>query len=390
MLQKTPSVWAVVVPGAAAMALAMGVGRFGFTPILPLMQDQAGLAPEQGAQLATANYLGYLLGAVLALVRPAVTSSVPAFRAGLVVQVASLAAMATTASVPAWAVARVCSGVASAVVFIAVAGVVAAHVSQGGARSGGWVYGGIGGGIVLSGVLVLALEGAGTWSTAWWACAGTAAVLCAAAWILPVGRSPAPVPAAAPAPGAGAPVGSRPGVRRSFVALVVSYFLEGAGYIIAGTFLVAAIRATSPGWIGSSAWVVVGLAALPSSALYARLASSFPPATVLRTALLVQAAGMLLPAVFSGSGVALLAGVVFGGTFLGIVSLGMGTGARMGVPRSAAILTIAFSIGQILGPLAAAPLLGRGYAPALVLGAVIVTVAAIPTLLIRSDRHAAG
>lgn len=390
MLQRTPSVWAVVVPGAAAMALAMGVGRFGFTPILPLMQDQAGLAPAQGAQLATANYLGYLLGAVLALVRPAVTSSAPAFRAGLVVQVASLAAMATTTSVPAWAVARLCSGVASAVVFIAVAGVVAAQLSHGGARSGGWVYGGIGGGIALSGVLVLALESAGTWSTAWWACAGAAAVLGAVAWGLPVGRAPAPVPAAAPGAGSGAPVRSSPGARRSFAALVVSYFLEGAGYIIAGTFLVAAIRANAPGWIGSGAWVVVGLAALPSSALYARLASSFPPATVLRTALLVQAAGMLLPAVFAGSGVALLAGVVFGGTFLGIVSLGMGTGARMGVPRSAAILTIAFGIGQILGPLAAAPLLGGGYAPALVLGAVIVTVAAVPTLLIRPGRPAAG
>jgi predicted MFS family arabinose efflux permease len=390
MPQKTPGVWALVVPGAAAMALAMGVGRFGFTPILPLMQDQAGLDPAQGAQLATANYVGYLLGAVLALVRPAVTSSALAFRTGLVVQTASLAAMAATTSVPVWALARFGSGVASAVVFIAVAGVVAARLSHGEGRSGGWVFGGIGAGIALSGVLVLALESVGTWSTAWWACAGLAAVLGAVAWILPVGTAPGPVPAPASRTGSGTPARGRPGARRSFVALVISYLLEGAGYIIAGTFLVAAIRATSPGWIGSSAWVIVGLAALPSSALYARLASSFPPATVLRTALLVQAAGMLLPVVFSGSAVALLSGIVFGGTFLGIVSLGMGTGARMGVPRSGAILTIAFSIGQILGPLAAAPLLGGGYAPALVLGAVIVTLAAAPTLLIRTDRHATG
>ena len=129
--------------------------------------------------------------------------------------------------------------------------------------------------------------------------------------------------------------------------------------------------------------MLVGLAALPSAVLYARLARSSPPATVLRTALLVQAVGMLLPAVFTGSGAALLAGVIFGGTFLGIVSLGMGTGARMGIPRSGAILTIAFSLGQILGPLAAAPLIHHGYAPALVLGAVIVMLAAVPTLLIR-------
>ncbi|MHC5560592.1 YbfB/YjiJ family MFS transporter [Kocuria sp. U4B] len=383
MLQKPPSVRAVVVPGAAAMAMAMGVGRFGFTPILPLMQDQAGLAPDQGAQLATANYLGYLLGAVLALVRPATTTSAPAFRAALVAQVVALVTMATTTSVPVWALARWCSGVVSALVFIAVAGAVAARLSCRGSSGGGWVYGGIGGGIAVSGVLVLVLESAETWTTAWWACATTAAALGAVAWTLPVSHPRAPAPTRASETGPGSSARPRPGTRDSFVALVVSYFLEGTGYIIAGTFLVAAIRATTPGWVGSSAWVLVGLAALPSAAVYARLARIFPPATVLRTALLVQSVGMLLPAVFTGSGAALLAGVIFGGTFLGIVSLGMGTGARMGVPRSGAILTIAFSLGQILGPLVAAPLIRHGYAPALVLGAIVVALAAVPTLLIR-------
>ncbi len=383
MLQKPPSVRAVVVPGAAAMAMAMGVGRFGFTPILPLMQDQAGLAPDQGAQLATANYLGYLLGAVLALVWPATASTRFAYRAGLVTQVVSLAAMATSTSVPVWAAARLCSGIASAMVFITVAGAVAARLSCRGSNRGGWVYGGIGGGIAVSGVLVLALEHTGTWTTTWWACAATATALGAAAWTLPVGRAPAPTPTAAPKAGSVALPPSRSYASGSFVALVVSYFLEGAGYIIAGTFLVAAIRVTAPGWIGSGAWVLVGLAALPSAALYARLARSFPPATVLRIALLFQAIGMLLPTVFPGSAAALLAGIIFGATFLGIVSLGMGTGARMGVPRSAAILTIAFSAGQILGPLVAAPLLRYGYTPVLVLGAVIVALAAAPTLAIR-------
>jgi predicted MFS family arabinose efflux permease len=292
----------------------MGVGRFGFTPILPLMQDQAGLAPEQGAQLATANYLGYLLGAVLALVWPAATTSAAAFRAGLVAQVASLAAMAVTTSVPVWAAARLCSGVASAVVFIAVAGAVAACLSCRGSSRRGWVYGGIGGGIAVSGVLVLALEHTGTWTTAWWACAATAAALDAVAWTLPVDRAPAPAPTPVTTTSSLASCSPRPDVRGSFVALVVSYFLEGAGYIIAGTFLVAGIRATAPGWVGSSTWVLVGLAALPSAVLYARLARSFPPAAVLRTALLAQAVGMLLPAVFTGSGAALIAGVIFGGT----------------------------------------------------------------------------
>lgn len=84
---------------------------------------------------------------------------------------------------------------------------------------------------------------------------------------------------------------------------------------------------------------------------------------MLRTALLVQAVGLLLPAACTGSGVALLAGVVFGGTFLGIGSPVMGTGARMGIPRSAAVLTIAFGTGQIPGPAAAAPPAGLADTP---------------------------
>lgn len=84
------------------MAPAMLVGRFGPTPILPPMQDRAGLVPARGAQLATVDYLGRLLSAASALMRPAGTSSVLAFRAGPVVQVVGLAAMAVTAAVPAW------------------------------------------------------------------------------------------------------------------------------------------------------------------------------------------------------------------------------------------------------------------------------------------------
>lgn len=378
-IHSTRLVRQVMVPAAAAMAVAMGVGRFGFTPILPLMQDQAGLDPAQGAHLATANYVGYLLGAVLALMRPSLVSSPVAYRVWLVLQVASLAAMPLSTSMPVWTAARLCSGVASALIFIAVAGAVATHLLHRAERLSGWAYGGIGGGIALSGVLVLAVEGPGTWTTAWWACTITAAILGALAWPLGTALHPGPAPEPGPGPSQGA--GST--VRRPFAALVSSYFLEGAGYIIAGTFLVAAIRATAPAWIGSSAWVLVGLAALPSSVLYARLARSFPPATVLRIALLLQAIGMLLPAVFSGSGAALLAGVIFGVTFQGITTLAVSTGARMRIPHSAAVLTIAFSIGQILGPLAAAPLLHFGYTPALVLGAVIVALAAAPTLFIR-------
>jgi AraC-like DNA-binding protein len=79
---------------------------------------------------------------------------------------------------------------------------------------------------------------------------------------------------------------------RWFSALFASYALEGVGYIIAGTFLVAAIDQDSPGWIGSGAWVIVGLAAVPSAVLWARLGRRWSHPDLLLVALVVQAVGI--------------------------------------------------------------------------------------------------
>ena len=373
----------IVLPAAAAMAMAMGIGRFCFTPILPMMQEQAGLSPAEGAQLATGNYAGYLIGAVLALAFPAAASTSALYRIWITVQVASLAAMPLTTAVPVWAAARLLSGISSALIFIAVAGSIAACLSNRPQHIAGWVYGGIGGGIALSGALVLSVENVGNWAATWWLCAVAATVLGALAWTLPVG-TPSTRPQQARDPVR--PESEAKPRGASFAALVLSYFLEGLGYIIAGTFLVALIRETSPAWLGSSVWILVGLAALPSSVLYGRFTQSYPTASIMRLALLLQAAGMVLPAVIPGAWSAITAGLLFGGTFQGITALAIAAGAQLHVPRSAATLTIAFSAGQLLGPVAAAPFLSHGYAAALGCGAAIVALAAIPTLLIRYKK----
>jgi hypothetical protein len=123
-------------------------------------------------------------------------------------------------------------------------------------------------------------------------------------------------------------------VNRPFALLFGSYTLEGVGYIIAGTFLVAAVAQHSPGWLGNGAWLVVGLAAIPSAAL--------------------------------------LGAILFGGTFIGVSTLALAAGRLLQFPSTVAFLTAGDSAGQIIGPVAVSPLLRHGFEPALIVGSLAV------------------
>jgi MFS family permease len=166
--------------------------------------------------------------------------------------------------------------------------------------------------------------------------------------------------------------------------LLASYSLEGVGYIIAGTFLVAAVDQDAPGWIGSGAWVLVGLAALPSAALWAWLGHRWSRPGLLMTLLLIQAAGIALPALVSGVAPALLSAVLFGATFIGAVILAVAIGDRLQVGNAVAVLTTGYGAGQIIGPLVVTPLIGHGYHTALLTGGVIAVAAALAAGVLRA------
>lgn len=373
--------WGHVARAAAALAAAMGVGRFVYTPILPLMQTQARLTVGAGAHLATANYVGYLAGALAGTFLPRLTRSTPVLRGSLLLLVASLAAMPLTRATAVWLVLRLVAGAASATVFVIAVNALLGRLREHPAHLPGWGFGGIGAGIALSGLLVLALRGFADWRAAWWASAALAALLSVPAWSMRTQSAPAapdlPAPAGRGSEGA-------PRTHRWFGALFASYTLEGVGYIIAGTFLVAAIDQGSPGRLGTAAWVLAGVAAVPSAALWARLGRRWSRPDVLLAALVLQAAGIALPVVVGGPAAALASAFLFGGTFIGVSTVALAAGTHLRFPRAVALLTAGYSVGQILGPLAVEPLVRHGYRQALVLAALVVLAAALAALVLRA------
>ncbi|MFE2546749.1 YbfB/YjiJ family MFS transporter [Actinacidiphila glaucinigra] len=373
------SPWGHVLRAAAALAAAMGVGRFVYTPILPLMHAQARLTAGAGAHLATANYVGYLVGALAGTFLPRLTRSAAILRGSLLLLVASLAAMPLTRTTAVWLVLRGVAGAVSATVFVIAVSALLGRLREHPAHLPGWGFGGVGAGIALSGLLVLVLRGLADWRAAWWASAALAALLSVPAWTMRTESAPAP--AAAPDPGVR--VRTAPRTHRWFGALFASYTLEGVGYIIAGTFLVAAIDQGSPGRLGTGAWVLAGVAAVPSAALWAGLGRRWSRPDVLLAALVVQAAGIALPALVEGPAAALVSAFLFGATFIGVSTLALAAGTHLRFPRAVALLTAGYSVGQILGPLAVEPLLRHGYRQALVLAALVVLAAAAAAFVLR-------
>jgi hypothetical protein len=359
--------WPSLARVAAAMMVAVGVGRFAYTPVLPLMRASAGLSAAGGTAIATVNYAGYLAGAVAGITRPAISRSVGAFRTSVVVVVLTDVAMAATNDTRAWAGLRLLSGIASAVVFVVSVTYMLDEFSVARRHWINWAFGGVGLGVALSGV---AVRIAGNdWRAGWVLCGVVALAGSALAWPLRVSR-PVHVAEMRPISRVGGVVR-----RRAFHLLVGCYLLEGVGYIVAGTFLVVAVDETASSDVGTSSWIIVGTAALPAAAIWGRLAQRYSARYVLAMALAIQAGGVTIPSLLGGGTPALISATLFGATFLGVASVAIQIGDTLNVDRSVAKLTAGYAIGQVLGPALVLVSGRRTYRFALGEGACVIAIA---------------
>jgi predicted MFS family arabinose efflux permease len=336
--------------GLAAMAAAIGIGRFVYTPILPAMLGALGWSKSDAGLVASANFLGYFIGALLAGRPFAVTRPRRWLVTALAVSAISTAAMALPSDIVSFAGLRFIGGAASAFVIVCASTLVLERLSVSGRASLSAIhFAGVGFGIMVSAIAVSTML---SWGAGWrslWIGSGSIAILmaCGAALLIPaadnIGAKPRPAISNAPS--------SRIG------AMIVSYGLFGFGYVITATFLVAIVRLTPEirviePWV----WTLFGLAAMPSVTVWGWLGKRIGIFNAYAAACAIEAIGVAASVEWVTIPGVCFSALLLGGTFMGITALGFMAAQILsaGNPHQAiGRMTASFSIGQMAGPLLA-------------------------------------
>ena len=408
----------IAVAGLVALAVAMGIGRFAFTPILPMMLSDRVVDLHGASWLASANYIGYLSGAAALTLQPMLWRRLgwravdpPALvRVGLVATGVLTLAMALPLDWT-WPTLRFAAGLASALVFVYSSGWCLARLaSMGRASLGGLMFAGPGAGIVASGLLAHELVGLRRAAADAWLVFGIAAcVLTAFVWR--TFRTSASASSASAAPAASAPTPSPSPAplpvehgRVEVATLAFAYGLSGFGYIVTATFLPVIARAALPAdspWLDLF-WPIFGAGVIVGALLATRVRVSGDLRLVIAAAYVLQAIAIAI-----GVGVPTAAGFAIGSLLLGLPFTAITYFALQEVRRlrpahvaaTTGLVTVLWSIGQAAGPpMVAALLRGAGdnagiaftrslaiAAAALVVGAVIFVVASRAWPLQRAE-----
>ncbi|EHA6123828.1 YbfB/YjiJ family MFS transporter [Staphylococcus pseudintermedius] len=377
--------------GMIALFIVIALGRFAYTPILPFMQLDTGLDNKSVGLLATFNYLGYLIGAMLPIFY-IMKNKVFDLKCYLLLNVATMLLFGVTDHFVIWSLLRLLNGISSGAVFVLASNIVleALHLAR---REGiaGLLYSAVGLGLFSSSLFIFLYTDVTHWRETWiWL--GSAAFILTLIIIVCLRENPTlPEPASHKAHGPEKVIRYS---KKLYIPFAIAYFCEGAGYIITGTFLVAIVK-TMPtlSEYAALSWMFVGLGAIPATVLWSMIGQRIGICLSVILAFLLQIVAVLMP-IFTVNAFAIaLSSMIFGATFLGLTTLFMSKSHQITFETKGnnlvAVMTLIYSVGQMIAPYISGILIERthSYNDALIFAAAILVVGILSSLYSKRYAH---
>ncbi|TWX63780.1 YbfB/YjiJ family MFS transporter [Colwellia sp. C1TZA3] len=363
---------AILLAGILALVVGVGVARFAFTSLLPAMLENH-LSIAFAGVLASINYVGYLSGSIFSIFIKDIHAKVKFFRIGLALCVITSLLLAFTQDNTIWLLSRLFAGFGAAMALVVGSAIVMSKLQNTNkTKAMGIHFSGLGFSILVSDLIMRSVfTYSENWQHAWIALAIAGAIFAGySAYILSFDKQGADK------------VISHKFDKSLFTPLVIvlalAYFTEGVGMVVQATFLPDIVNSL-PGLAGYGgyAWLAVGLAGIPSCIIWMRLAHKYNSIDIMMIAMALQVIGILIPTFSANIWLNLLSGVLYGATFIGLVSLFMNFGGQLAGKNPVFIMgliTAAYGVGQVVAPLYCVALIAQfhNYNAALYLTAFIV------------------
>ena len=347
----------ILIGGIVALIIVMGIGRFAYTPILPLMQEEINFTSTFAGFLASSNYLGYLLGALVAGLCTWKKGKVFYLRIFLLINIFSTMMMGITNDDWGWMIIRFISGLTSGLVFVLASSIVLDVKKQSTSFIwSGLFYSGVGFGIFITGLIVPMLHPFFSWQGTWIGLGMLSLFMSIFSFLW--------LKASSPSCQKQVSTTEKKTISKHkkelLPWLIASYGCEGSGYIVSGTFLVALVQEIPSFNNPSLSWALVGAAAFPSCIVWNFIAKKFGNTLSLQIAFFTQIIGVMIPVILFNTYGTFIGAFLFGATFMGITTLSISEARNLSPNQSNHVigsLTFVYGIGQIIGPLIAGKLI---------------------------------
>ena len=336
----------LILTGAAALAIAVGIGRFSYTPILPYMLEELNMSKTNGGLIASWNFFGYLVGSLLSILSIFKQKLKFIFFTAIIFSLFTTLLMSFCENVIFFIIVRFLSGVSSAFVLIFGTSLILPSIQALGKKSLSTAhFMGVGLGMFLSSILVSVLGGFNfIWSDLWIGVTFLAILLAIPVFIFTPDQTTF----------SSSYKNAKNVSKIGFNLITLSYGLYGFGYVVLGTFISTMARETSGlESTESYVWLLVGLSGMPMVIFWPWIGKKIGIDIALFLACIVMAIGILMPVLIENKLGIIFSAIFLGSTFVPITALALLEGQtryRGSIRVSTAILTISFSIGQMIGP----------------------------------------